>query len=63
MCRAPVEQVVQIRLEGTPSSPHHTGVVRVKRAGLPEEIGLGTEEETDAAPPPGEAPPRAAPPS
>jgi hypothetical protein len=41
MCRTPVEQVVQIRLDGAPSSPQHTGVVRVKQAGLPDEISLG----------------------
>ena len=40
MCRAPVEQVVQIRLDGVPSSPQHTGVVRVKQAGLPDEIDI-----------------------
>ena len=40
MCRAPVEQVVQIRLDGVPSSPQHTGVVRVKQADLPDEVDL-----------------------
>ena len=35
MCRAPVEQVVQIRLDGVPSSPQHTGVVPVKQSSLP----------------------------
>ena len=40
MCRAPVEQVVQIRLDGVPSSPQHTGVVPVKQSSLPEEIDL-----------------------
>ena len=40
MCRAPVDQVVQIRLDGVPTSPQHTGVVRVQQAGLPDEIDL-----------------------
>ena len=40
MCRTPVEQVVQIRLDGVPSSPQHTGVVRVKQADLPDEVDL-----------------------
>jgi len=34
MCRQPVAQVVQIRLDGgsgVPLSPHHTGVVRVRQ--------------------------------
>lgn len=40
MCRAPVDQVVQIRLDGAPASPSHTGVVRVKQTDLPDDVSL-----------------------
>ena len=41
MCRQPVAQVVQIRLDGgsgVPLSPHHTGVVRVRQQEGTEEV-------------------------
>ena len=40
MCRAPVNQVVQIKLDVVPSSPQHTGVVPVRQLSLPDEIDL-----------------------
>ena len=39
ICRQPVAQVVQLRLEeARGSAAAHTGVVRVRQAGLPEEV-------------------------
>ena len=38
MCRAPVDQVVQINV--TPASPSPTGVVRVKQTDLPEDLTI-----------------------
>ncbi len=37
MCRQPVTQVVHIQLDPETSQSRHTGVVRVKQEGLPEE--------------------------